>query len=118
MIMKIGMMNESILKEAYSRLRALKDNLPNTYESDQTYVQEFHNILDILQKESGHNLGSFRVPESEMKRQSSGGNYISGEVYYTGRMVCPRTYLMMRIDGILNFFAISSPKTKIGFSPS
>jgi|ERR1700739_4456063 hypothetical protein len=109
-------MNQMALKQAYARLKSLKANLPDRFHADQTYVEEFHSILDILQQESGTSLSAFRVPANEMQRESSGGNSITGETYYTGRMVCHRTYLMMRIDGVLGFFTISSPETAIGFT--
>jgi hypothetical protein len=110
-------MNQTVIFQAYSRLKALKANLPDRIHADHTYVEEFDNILDILQKESGHDLSPFHVPASQMQRESSGGNYITGEVFYTGRTVCTRSYLMMRIDGVLGFFTLSGAKTNVGFTP-
>ena len=108
-------MNQTSIKQAYSRLLALKDNLPQVFQADGTYVDEFHSILDTLQRESEQDLSAFRVPASEMMKQSSGGNDISGKVYYTGRKECLRAFLMMRIDGVLGFFALSDSKTTVEF---
>jgi hypothetical protein len=110
--------NETAIKQAYVRLKSLKANLPDRIHADQTYVEEFHSIVDILQNESGHDLSAFRVPATQMQRESSGGNYITGEVFYTGRLVCTRSYLMMRIDGVLGFFTLVSSKETVGFIPS
>lgn len=111
-------MNQAAVAQAYARLSALKTNLPERYGADQSYIQEFHTVLDILQKESGVDLSASRVPESEIERESSGSNTLSGEVYYTGRMVCTRSYLMMKIDGVLGFFTLASSRTTVGFTPS
>jgi len=110
--------NQTEINQAYSRLGSLKTNLPEGFYADQTYVEEFHSILAILQKESGHDLTPLRVPGSEIQQEVSGGNYMTGEVNYTGRMVCHRNYLMMRIDGVLGFFTLSSSKATVGFRPS
>jgi hypothetical protein len=72
----------------------------------------------MLQKESGHDLTAFRVPAGEMTKESTSSNTMTGEVNYTGRMECLRAYLMMRIDGVLGFFTLSSSKTAMGFTPS
>ena len=109
-------MSQTSIKQAYSRLLALKDNLPQVFQADGTYVDEFHCVLDILQRESEQDdLSAFRVPASEMMKQSSGGDDISGKVYYTGRKMCRRAFLMMRIDGVLGFFALSDSKTTVKF---
>jgi hypothetical protein len=108
-------MNQTSIKQAYARLLALKDNLPQGLQADGTYVDEFHCVLDVLQRESEQDLSAFRVPVSEMTKQNSGGDYISGKAYYTGRKECPRALLMMRIDGVLGFFAVSDPKTTVEF---
>ena len=108
-------MSQTSIKQAYSRLLALKDNLPQGFQADGTYVDEFHSILDTLQRESEQDLSAFRVPASEMMKQSSGGDDISGKVYYTGRKMCRRAFLMMRIDGVLGFFALSDSKTTVEF---
>ena len=108
-------MSQTSIKQAYSRLLALKDNLPQGFQAEGTYVDEFHSILDTLQRESEQDLSVFRAPASEMMKQSSGGDDISGKVYYTGRKMCPRAFLMMRIDGVLGFFALSDSKTTVEF---
>src|SRR3984893_17754216 len=107
-------MNQTSVKQAYSRLLALKDNLPQGFQADGMYVDEFHSILDILHRESEQDLSAFRVPAREMMKESSGDD-ISGKVYYTGRKMCRRAFLMMRIDGVLGFFALSDSKTTVKF---
>jgi hypothetical protein len=108
-------MNQTVIVQAYSRLSALKTTLPEKHYSDQGLVDEFHSVLETLQKESGHDLSAFRIPASEMEKESYCSNSMTGEMSYTGKMVCTRSYLMMRIDGVLCFFSLS--KTTVGFAP-
>jgi hypothetical protein len=97
----------------------MKDNLPTTFEVDQKYVGEYHQILDQLQTASGSNLNNFRVPASEIHPEVSGGNYITGEVHHSGRQVCETNYLKMKVDAVLGFFTIktASKKKEFGFKP-
>lgn len=113
-------MSQDQLAQAYARLKSLKENLPQTFEADSKYIEEYHQILDLLQKASGSDLSSFRVPADTIYPQTSGGNYITGEVHYSGRKVCERSFLMMKIDGMLGFFSIvTAPKRKeFGFKAS
>jgi len=91
----------------------MKDNLPKTMEVDQKYVAEYHGILDDLEAATGTDLRKFRIPQGEIHPQVSGGNYITGETHYSGRQVCERAYLVMKVDGVLGFFSIKlSPKKK------
>jgi hypothetical protein len=40
-------MNQISIKQAYLRLLALKDNLPQGFHADGTYVDALHSVLDI-----------------------------------------------------------------------
>ncbi len=55
---------ERELKEAYARLKALHDNLPDRANRliEPRYVEEFHAILALLQKHSSFDLSGFKVP--------------------------------------------------------
>ena len=110
-------MSQDELAQAYARPKSMKDNLPTTFEVDQKYVAEYDQILDGLQAASGSNLNNFRVPASEIHAETAGGNVITGEVYYSGRLVCETRYLKMKVDAVLGFFTIkASPKKKeVGF---
>lgn len=112
-------MSQDQLAQAYARLKSMKDNLPKTLEVENKYVAEYHQIIDLLESASGSDLKAFRVPQSEIHPETSGGNYITGEVHYSGRQVCERNYVMMKIDGVLGFFTIkAAPKAKeFGFKP-
>ncbi len=110
-------MSQDQLAQAYARLKAMKDNLPKSYEVDRKYIVEFHQILDLLQSASGSDLKNFRISDSEIHPQVSGGNYITGETHYSGLQVCDRNYFAMKVDAVLGYFTIktaSKPK-EFGF---
>lgn len=112
-------MSQEELAQAYARLKSMKDNLAKTHEVDRKYIVEYHRILDQLEAATGSKLHDFRVPDTEIHPQISGGNYITGEVHYSGRQVCERSYLAMKVDAVLGFFTIktaSRPK-EFGFKP-
>ena len=104
-------MNQDQLAQAYARLKSMKDNLPKYFEVDSKYVDQYHEILSLLQTASDTDLSGFRVPESDIHNEVSGGNMMSGQVFYSGRKVLQRTDLMMKIDAVLGFFTIK----QVGF---
>ncbi|MBI2818975.1 MAG: hypothetical protein HYX73_03265 [Acidobacteria bacterium] len=105
------------LVEAYSRLKALKGNLPSLV--DEIYVIEYHEILAMLEELSGVDLKNFRVPASQIRPRLVSGNLLTGEQRFSNGKYVQHSFLMMRIDGVLNMFEIlsSQPKTTIGFTP-
>jgi hypothetical protein len=109
-------MKEMSVKQPYSRLEALKKNLPPSMTVDQKYVGEFHSILDSLEKESGASLNDFRVPGSELRRRMTTKNTLTGEVSYSESPECDRAFLMMKIDATLGFFTSRAERASIGFN--
>ena len=107
-------MSEMSVKQAYSILVALKSNLPGGVTLHQKYVDQFHSVLDTLEKESGQNLDAFRVPVSEMRRRAVSKNEYTG-VTYTETPEVDRPFLMLKIDAILGFFTIEQERKAIGF---
>ena len=105
------------LVEAYARLKALKSNLPTSV--NEVFVNEFHQILGLLEKLSGADLGSFRVPGSQIRPRLVSANYLTGEETFSGDKYVQHSFLMMKIDGVLNMFehVLSQPKPEIGFKP-
>ena len=66
------------------------------------------------------NLRGFRIPQPEVRPVGVGGNYMSGEVYYSKDSFCDRSFFLMKVDGVLNMFDVllSTPpsgKAPIGF---
>lgn len=114
--MTILFMDELI--RLYCRLDALKKNLPASHSINEKYVQEYHAILDELSKTIQLSLEEFRIPNSEMKREFLGGNYITGEKHYSNDKVCERFFLLSKLEALLSYFQtqhFSEEKPTIGF---
>lgn len=108
------------LAKLLSRLTALKNNIPQSgFGIPQKYVIEFNSILSELEAISDESLDVFTVPESEVQRRVSGGNYLTGEVDYTSERYCDRDFILMKIDGILGYFTLllqpAEIKNQMGF---
>ena len=107
--------------EAYSRLKALRQNVP-PHRVGSAFVNEFHGALDLLTKVSGLDLSNFRVPPSQVQPIAVAGNYLTGETDYSSDSFCDRDYLLMKVDGVLSMFELlmtqaSTGKPAIGFNP-
>jgi hypothetical protein len=107
--------------EAYSRLKALKANVPGPYVHPK-YVEEFHHILDLLEKASGASLGNFRIPASEIRPVITSVSYIGEGATYSDEPYCERAFFDMRVDGVLTMFELlinsgGGSKPPIGFNP-
>jgi len=111
------------LPQAYFLLKSLKENLPN-HEVGQKWVDDFHSILDTVEKETGADLSAFRVQQSDfyhpvvsVSRASRRG---PGQVRRSSRTVVERTRLLHRVDAVLGYFQYTqssgdTPKQSIGF---
>jgi hypothetical protein len=109
--------------EAYSRLKALKDNVPDPY-VHYKYVVEFHQILDLLEQASGTELVRFRIPDWEVKRVVTSQSYIGDDPpTYSDESYAESPFFRMRVDGVLTMFDLltgSQPGTRppVGFNPN
>ncbi len=84
-------------------MRALKDNLPDTYEVEDSWVKEFHDAIDGLQQQLSMDLEEFRVTPSALYRSVSSRNYMTGEVTYRDGLSCQRTILLQKVDALLYY---------------
>lgn len=110
-------MSQLELLEAYARLKGFKDNVPTTDSIRDNYVNDFHSIIDLLEKITGRNLSGFRVSPDVMYRQYV--DWRKGQM--TREQYCPRPALMMKVDAVLTFFQFQlqdHKKGPIGFRPS
>jgi hypothetical protein len=109
------------IAKAFALLSSLKQNIPNNYQVEQSWVHDFHNALQQIESATSTSLHEFRVSPQELARETIGGNYLTGEVDYSGRMVVERTRLMLKVDAVLEFFHYIKEKPakgKLGFSRS
>lgn len=110
-------MSRTKLVEAFVRLESLKANLPNYYYVHEKYVHEYHDVLNDLSALSGSDFTKFLVPESELTNQIASINSRTGEKKYRDYKVCERSFLMMKIEGVINFFKLSNQNPDIEFRP-
>lgn len=105
----------SALAEAYSRLVSLKEHLPQGRDVGDIYINEYREILSLLEKESGADLSGFRLTKALQPIPHS--NSSTGKIDFT--YLVDRNVLLMKADGLLRFFQIttSGHKSSIGFQP-
>ena len=111
-------MDAAKLAEAYARLVALRENLPEGVQVPEKYAREFETIRQTLAEITGHKLDAFAVPESECKPRVVATGRYSGVKYSKG-LYCDRAFLMMKIHGLLTLFSLQEAveKKQIGFHP-
>ena len=112
-------MNDTLLK-AYSRVNSIQQILTNNVRGGyvaESYVTEYHDALDQLEN-AGFDLTDFRVPLSALERRSRGGNYITGETYYSPYREVEHGLFLMKVQAVLGYFTLAteSPKRDIGFA--
>ena len=111
------MNQERDLMEAYARLKALHDNIPERANRmiEKRYVDEFEAIRAFLQKHSSFDLSRFAVPASAIVDVSASvpDLTISAGTWYDLHFV------KAKIEGLLTFFELqwSEPRPRIGFRP-
>jgi hypothetical protein len=110
------MANVDILRRAYSRLLALKQNLPKSSSVEEKYVREYHAIIDSLEKE-GFELTEFKISVSEVRNRVTSYNYLSGEKMYSDKRYVEKSFFASKLDALLGYFTltIDDKKPSIGF---
>lgn len=114
-------MNGSQLLEAYSRLKSLRQNVPEN-DVHEKFVAEYHQILALLEQASGANLENFRLPAGEIRRVVVSGNFLTGEKHYSQDLYCDHNFFVMKVDAVLMMFEVMltvgpGSKSPIGFKP-
>lgn len=112
-------MSQLPLQEAYARLIGFKQNIPTHLSSvPESYIDEYHAILDILSKAADTDLKGFYVPRSAIVPVVRSINTRTHTRTYSSGSYCDRAILMMKVDAIITFFSLSSndpEKPAIGF---
>lgn len=111
-------MNNTALLEAFARLKSLRQNVPDPY-VEVKYVNEFHEVLDLLERRSGSSLEALRIPSSEVRRVVVASNYLDGSVEYSNAPYCDAAFFKMRVDAVLIMFemVMGSTPGPTGFKP-
>ncbi len=115
-------MDNIILLKAWARLETFHKNLPRGDIAD-NYIAEYHDILRLLEQETGQTLEDFLIPSSRLERSftyvpPSFDNDFQEETIYSEHSHCERAFLLMRLEAAMTFFRYLMPeeaKRRIGF---
>lgn len=101
----MGDVNLDKVARVYSRLIALKENLP-LGEVQVELVDEYHDLLQQL--EPGFEVGEFKIPPDWLV--STIGvtqiDYLSGKSRYGEVRHVPRYLFLTKVDGLLHYFEL------------
>jgi len=95
---------------AIAKFDALRKNLPECI--DETVVQEYHGILELLSETYQEDLSSFRVDHTDMKRRSVidlGSRRRPATAQPIGLPYCDRDLLERRMQGVDTYLASIQP---------
>ena len=108
---------QDVLARAFATLSSLRKNINQMGSVPETYVHEYHRVLDKLENIK-IDVSEFRIPESEIKPKVTSINIISGETKYSSEKYVSEKYLLTKIDAILGYFEIitSEKPRRIGFT--
>ncbi|MGA7968074.1 MAG: hypothetical protein WB983_05540 [Terriglobales bacterium] len=110
--------------KVYAQLLSLKQNLPNAGEVTKRWLDDFHSILDTVEKETGEDLKAFRVPQEDVHPQlisvRRGTRRAKGSATYGSNMMVSRARLIVKVDAVLGYFQMQfaappAEKQSIGF---
>lgn len=113
--MKIIM--DKILR-CYTRLEALKKNLPNDHKIHEKFIEDYHEILRIISEEARIELDEFNIPNIEIKPKLTSSNYLTREKHYSKDNYCDKAIFLSKLDALLSYFQfkyLSQEKPQIGF---
>lgn len=107
------------LFDAYARLMAYRKNIPESPPFGLIglpYIQEYHDIVNLIEATVGEKLDQYKVPASAINPKVTSYNMMSGNKTYSEEVYCERTMLCMKVDALLNRLSFNESKTTIGFS--
>lgn len=91
------------------RLDAWRKSLPKWHSFPIEYVTEYHGLLNQL-RDAGIDVAEFYVPDSQLARVVTGGNYVTGETRYSDEPHARGDLLLGRLDGVIGYLRESKPK--------
>ncbi len=116
-------MNE-LVRTVYAGLLGLKKSLdPKDFYIAETYVAEYHKILQDL-KGAGIDIEKFEIPSIAVAPRISWKDSLTGEVGYMTERQVERTLFMSKLEKALIYIELGfkeryqEPERKIGFQQS
>ncbi len=113
-------MDEILLRKALATLKSFADNFPKSEIIEEKYIEYYHQLLDDIARETGHDLDYFRIPDGELYERNleagtHGGVDEIWEPVYSEHRMCDRDVLLIKLRGSLNFMAsfLDAPAKRI-----
>ena len=111
------MANQDRILRAYARIDSIKKTIPDVFEVNEKWVQEYHSAVKQVSTEIDSDLSEFELNPNSLYRSISSSNYISGEVNYRDGLWCERSVLLQKVEALLTYLQLllQPPGKKIGF---
>lgn len=118
--------NGDDLLRAHALISSLHANVPNDYEVEQRWVEEFNSTLERLATSVGRDLEVFKVPTDALARSIGTRSTITEDmtdrdgtedVTYRDGLWCRREVLIHKVEAVLTYFTgiQTGQDRKIGF---
>jgi hypothetical protein len=110
-------------QQAWTRLLAFRQHLPEHYEIHERYIGEYQGLLKTFQNLTGRDLGAFSVPENEIRPRLVAASYRRpGHTQYSSDNYCERTIFLIKIDALIPFIETTAQRQPLspesmGFTP-
>ena len=101
------------MRQIYSLLFALKNNIPDDKYVSRKYVDQYNTLIGRLSAEVGAALEDFKISESLLEHTSGVIRPGVGFVSF-GEKECERGFLLAKLDAILILFKLEEEKTSMG----
>jgi|GEM_PF-896972 hypothetical protein len=109
------------LFKALAKLKGIRANIdPKRHDIHEKYVHEYNATVDEIASSINDDLGTFLVPDSEIKPRITGGNYMTGETKYSSDNWSEVQLLLTKLDSLINYLETllgnQQPKQPFGFT--
>ncbi len=99
--------NDAEWEQAWARLLAFRQHLPEHYEIHERLVDEYHGLLKLFEELVGAGLSAFSVPQDDIRPRVVGVSMATmrrpGRTHYSDDNYCLQTTLLMKIDALIPF---------------
>src|SRR5260370_10195902 len=94
-------------QQAWTRLLAFRQHLPEHYEIHERLIDEYNGLLKSFERLTGAELGVFSVPRDDIRPKVVAVSMATmrrpGRTHYSDDNYCLRTTLLIKIDALIPF---------------
>lgn len=106
--------DQEVFKGSLATLLSLKQNLPTDRYIHERYVHEYHEVLNGLAS-TGLDIERYRIDGGQLERFMTSFNGLTGETHYASYREIERSFLLLKVDALLNHFSIGDQNVEMGF---